>query len=57
LNEEKYRRKKRGRPRKRWITDVEKDLRRMRIQGWRLETQDRQDWRRIVWEAKVHTGL
>jgi len=52
-----HRRKKRGRPRKRWITDVEKDLRRMRIQGWRLETQDRQDWRRIVWEAKVHTGL
>jgi hypothetical protein len=39
------------------ITDVEEDLRRIRIQDWRLETQDRQDWSRIVWEAKVHTGL
>jgi hypothetical protein len=57
LNEEIYGRKKRGRPRKRWITDVEEDLRRMSIRGWGVKTQDRQDWRRIVREAKVHIGL
>jgi hypothetical protein len=57
LNEEIYSRKKRERPRKRWITDTEEDLRRMSIQVWRVTTQDRQEWRRIMWEAKVHTGL
>lgn len=29
----------------------------MRIRGWRVKTQDRQDWRRVIREAKVHTGL
>jgi hypothetical protein len=51
-----YSRKKRGIPRRRRITDFEEDLKRMRIQVWLMETQDRQDWRRIVWEAKGHTG-
>jgi hypothetical protein len=25
----------RGRPRKRWIEDIEEDIQRMRIRGWR----------------------
>jgi hypothetical protein len=33
---------------------VEEDLRRMSIQSWPVKTQDQQDWRRIVREAKVH---
>jgi hypothetical protein len=39
LNEEICGRKKRGRRRKRWITDVEEDLRRMSVRGWRLKTK------------------
>ena len=34
--------------RKRWITDVEHDLRGISIQGWRLKTKDWQVWRRVV---------
>jgi hypothetical protein len=43
-----YSRKERERPSKRWITDAEEDIRRMRIQGWPLEIQEIQDWRRTV---------
>jgi hypothetical protein len=57
LNEEIYGRKKRGQPRKRWVTDVEEYLRRMSIRVLRQKTRDRQDWRRIVRETKVHIGL
>jgi hypothetical protein len=33
LSEEIYGKKKQGRPRKCWITDMEEDLRKMNIQG------------------------
>jgi hypothetical protein len=36
---------------------MEEDLRRKNIQGWWVKTHDRQDWWRIVQEAKVHTVL
>jgi ABC-type proline/glycine betaine transport system ATPase subunit len=57
LNEEIYGLKKRGRPRKRWTTEAEEDLRRISIQGWRVKNQDQQKWRGILQETKVHTGL
>jgi hypothetical protein len=49
--------KRKGRPRKRWIDDVEQDLRTMGVRGWRTGAADRQEWRRVIREAKVHPGL
>jgi hypothetical protein len=49
--------KRKGRPRKRWIDDVEQDLRKMGARGWRKRAGDRQEWRRVTKEDKVHPGL
>jgi hypothetical protein len=42
------------RPRKRRIDDVEEDLKIMGVRNWHAVARDRQEWRRIVLEAKVH---
>ena len=49
--------RKRVRPRRRWLQDVEQDMRRMRIRGWKGKVQDRDEWRKIVKEAKTHNSL
>ena len=46
-----------GRPRLRWMDQVEEDLRRMKITGWRVKIEDRQVWNRIVEQTKTHPGL
>jgi hypothetical protein len=46
-----------GRPRLRWMDQVEEDLKRMRIIGWRVKAEDRQEWSRIVEQTKTHPGL
>jgi hypothetical protein len=46
-----------GRPRLRWMDQVEEDLKRMRITGWRVKAEDRQEWSRIVELTKTHPGL
>ncbi|KAJ8979241.1 hypothetical protein NQ317_008066 [Molorchus minor] len=46
-----------GRPKKRWIDDVEEDLKTLRIGNWRRTAVDRTRWRNIVEQAKTHRGL
>jgi hypothetical protein len=45
-------RRGRGRPRLRWINDVEDDLRKLGVKRWRTKGLDRVEWASIVKEAK-----
>ena len=47
----------RGRPRIRWTDEAEEDLKIMGIRNWHTLVTDRKEWRRNLWEAKVHDGL
>jgi hypothetical protein len=42
-----------GRPRLRWLEDVEKDLKQLKVREWRRKTVDRQEWANILKEAKA----
>jgi hypothetical protein len=44
------------RPRKRWLDEVEQNLKQMAVRGWRRRTKNRDEWRSIVKEAKVLHG-
>jgi hypothetical protein len=46
-----------GRPRLRWIDQVEEDLKRIKITGWRVKAEDIQEWSRNVEQVKNHPGL
>jgi hypothetical protein len=50
-------RRKTGRPRRRWLDDIEEDLRLMKIKRWRKEATEREIWVKIIWEAKALHGL
>jgi hypothetical protein len=49
--------RKRGRPRKRWKNEVEEDLNIMGIKNGRGAARDRRKWRKIVLQARDHSGL
>ena len=46
----------RGRPRKGWKEEVERDLQVMGVRRWRELVADRKIWKDIVRQAKFHSG-
>jgi len=48
---------RRGRPRKRWKEEVERDLQVLGVRRWRELVADRKKWKDIVRQAKAHSGL
>jgi hypothetical protein len=57
LKERLYSKRKKGRPRLRWLDDVASDLKKMKVKGWKEKIGNREQWRLIVKEAKAHPGL
>ena len=49
--------RRRGRPRKGWREEVERDLQVLGVRRWRELVIDREKWRGIVRQAKAHSGL
>jgi hypothetical protein len=49
--------RRRGRPRKRWEEEVERDLQVLGVRRWGELVKDRKKWRDIVRQAKAHSGL
>ena len=49
--------RRKGRPRLRWMDGDVADLKVMKIKQWMEKTKDREQWRLVVEEAKVHPGL
>jgi len=47
----------RGRPRKRWIADIEEDMQMIGIKGWRKQSKERAEWKIITGRAETHRGL
>jgi hypothetical protein len=48
---------RKGRPRMRWLDDVESNLKKMEVIGWKEKMRDREQWRLVVEEAKAQPGL
>jgi hypothetical protein len=47
----------RGRPRKRWIADIDQDMQIMGVRRWRKQCEERAEWKRITEKAKTHSGF
>ena len=47
----------RGRPRKRWIADIEEDMQIMGIRRWRKQFEERAESKRITEKSKALSGL
>jgi hypothetical protein len=47
----------RGRPRKRWKEEAERDLQVLGVRRWRDLVTDRKKWKDIFRQAKDHSGL
>jgi hypothetical protein len=46
-----------GRSRMKWLDDVESDLKKIEVKGWKEKMRDREKWRLVVEESKAHPGL
>jgi hypothetical protein len=40
-----------------WLDDVENNLKKMKVKGWKEKMRNREQWRLFVEEAKAHPGL
>jgi hypothetical protein len=49
--------RRRGRPRKGWREEVEKQPQEMGVRRWRVLVKKKKKWRGIVRQAKAHSGL
>jgi len=49
--------RRRGRPRKRWKEEVERDLQVLRVRRWRQLVADRKKWKEIVRQAKAQRAV
>jgi hypothetical protein len=49
--------RQRGRPRKGWREEVERDLHVLGVRRWRELVIDREKWRGIFRQVKAHSGL
>jgi hypothetical protein len=49
--------RRRGRPKKGWREEGERDLQVLGVRRWRELAIDRDKWRGIVRQAKAHSGL
>jgi len=49
--------RRRGRHRKRWKEEVERDLQVLEVRRWRDLVAYRKKWKDIVRQAKAHSGL
>jgi hypothetical protein len=47
----------RGRPRKRWIADIEENVRIIEVRWWRMQCEERVQWKELTEKAKTHSGL
>jgi transposase len=57
FTQELERARQRGRPRKRWREEVERDLQVLEVRRWRELVIEREKLRGIVRQAKAHSGL
>ena len=49
--------RRRGRPKKRWKEEVEKDLQMLGVRRWRELVADGKKWKDIFRQVKAHSGL
>jgi hypothetical protein len=47
-----YTKRRKGRPRMRWLDEVENDLKRMKVKGWKGKMRNREQWRLVVKEGQ-----
>jgi len=47
----------RGKPRKRWIADIEEDIQIMGIKWRKTQCKEGAGWKRITEKAKTYSGL